>query len=140
MKNIFCVFIVGMVVGGVTAYTFFNKSTPIKAEMTVTSSDPNAQISNSQIIVKKKRRTVEAIASFETDRKGIYTNTITLNRRDLQYSHSLYGSLGYFVQSQTPYINLGYSYRYLLAGVQIGYSFRLEELEYGMSIGGKWSW
>ena len=108
--------------------------------MTVSSSDPNAKITGEHLEVKTKRKLVEAITSFETDRAGVYTNTITINRSDLQYQHSLGFQSGYFMNSQLIFLDLGYSYKWLVVSAKVGYSFRLQNIDYGLAIGGKVSW
>ena len=85
MKSVFYSFIVGMILGGSGIYYLLNISTPVRATMKVMSSDPNTKTIEEHLEVKSKRKFVVARFSFETDRAGVYTNTITINRRDLQY-------------------------------------------------------
>ncbi|MGL5956774.1 MAG: hypothetical protein ACRC0X_09315 [Brevinema sp.] len=139
MKTIFFGFVFGLLVGGVACYLFFTQSIPVQATMIITSSDPRAEISNEKLEVKTKRQIVEATASFQTDRAGIYTNTITINRRDLQYKHSIYAETGYFLNTQMPFFSLSYSYRWFLISTKIAYSFRLNTIDYGIGIGVKYS-
>ena len=139
MKGIFYSFIIGAILGGGGIYYLLNISSPVRATIQITSSDPNAKISQQNITVKSKRKVVEAQASFQTDRAGIYTNTITLNRRDLQYPNMIQGQFGYFMNSQLMFLDLGYSYKHLLLSAKIGYSFRLQTIDYGLAIGGKYS-
>ncbi len=140
MKSVFYSFIVGMILGGGGIYCLLNISTPARATMTVSSSDPDTKITGEHLEVKSKRKLVEAISSFETDRAGVYTNTISINRSDLQYNNSISGQVGYLLTSQTILADLGYSYKNLIISAKIGYSFRLQEIEYGLAIGGKVSW
>ncbi|MGL5955412.1 MAG: hypothetical protein ACRC0X_02215 [Brevinema sp.] len=133
-------FLIGLIIGGGTVFLFLrsNRSTP--ATMTVTSSDPRATISHEQLAVQTKRTQVEAIASFQTDRAGFYTNTITINRNALQYKHSLALEGSYFINTQMPVLSLSYSYSWFLISIKAGYSFKLHTTDYGLGIGGVFRW
>ena len=139
MKAILSSFFVGVLIGGVAIYLFLNQYSVPRASMTITSSNPNATISEETLKVSTKRKAVLITSSFDTDQKGIFTNTITLNRQDLQYKHAIYGELSYLIVSQMPLLDLAYSYENLIVSAKIGYSFRLKELDYGFGIGGKLS-
>ncbi|MGL5956150.1 MAG: hypothetical protein ACRC0X_06040 [Brevinema sp.] len=132
-------FIFGMIIGGGAMFFLLNKSSPISAEMKITSSDPKAVISNEQLDVNTKYNIVQATASFQTDRAGIYTNTITINRRDLQFRHTVSIESGYFLKSQLPFLSLSYSYHWFLISTKVGYLFRLNTIDYGIGIGVKFS-
>jgi len=140
MKSILCSFVVGLIIGGVVIYLFLNNSSPARASMIITSSNPNATISEETLKVATKRKSVLITASFDTDKKGTFTNEITLNRQDLQYKHSLVFQGGYLITSQMPLLDIAYSYENLIISTKLGYSFRLKELDYGFGIGGKFSW
>ena len=140
MKSILCSFVVGVIIGGVVIYLFLNNSSPARASMIITSSNPNAKITDESLEVKTKYKTVKAVALFTADKKGTFTNEITLNRQDLQYQHSLGFQVGYLITSKTPLLDLTYSYENLIISAKVGYSFRLKELDYGFGIGGKLSW
>ena len=137
MKSILCSFVVGVILGGVAIYLFLNQYSVPRASMTITSSNPNATISEETLKVATRRKAVLITASFDTDQKGIFTNEITLNRQDLQYQHSLGFQVGYLITSKTPLLDLTYSYENLTVSAKVGYSFRLKELDYGFGIGGK---
>ena len=137
MKSILCSFVVGVILGGVAIYLFLNNSSPARASMIITSSNPKATISEETLKVATRRKAVLITASFDTDQKGIFTNEITLNRQDLQYQHSLGFQVGYLITSKTPLLDLTYSYENLTVSAKVGYSFRLKELDYGFGIGGK---
>ena len=137
MKSILCSFVVGVILGGVAIYLFLNNSSPARASMTITSSNPNATISEETLKVATRRKAVLITASFDTDQKGVFTNEITLNRQDLQYKHAIYGEVSYLIVSQMPLLELTYSYENLIVSAKVGYSFRLRELDYGFGIGGK---
>ena len=137
MKSILCSFVVGVIIGGVAIYLFLNNSSPARASMIITSSNPKATISEETLKVATRRKAVLITASFDTDQKGIFTNEITLNRQDLQYQHSLGFQVGYLITSKTPLLDLTYSYENLTVSAKVGYSFRLKELDYGFGIGGK---
>jgi len=139
MKSIFYSFLLGGLIGGGGIFLLLSKSTPVQATMTVSSSDPNTKITNEHLEVKSKLKIVEVNTSFTTDKKGTFTNTITINRRDLQYHHQIYAQSGYFMNSQLIFLDLGYSYKWLLISTKIGYSFRLQEIDYGLGIGIKYS-
>ena len=139
MKAILCSFIVGVLIGGVAIYLFLNQSSVPRASMTITSSNPHATISEETLKVSTKRKAVLITSSFDTDQKGVFTNTITLNRQDLQYKHAIYGEVSYLIVSQMPLLDLTYSYENLIISAKIGYSFRLKELDYGFGIGGKFN-
>lgn len=139
MKSFLYGSLFGILLGGGTMFLFLNRSTPAEATMKITSSDPKAIISNESLTVKSKAKSVEVNASFETDRAGVYTNTITINRRDLQFQHSLVFQTGYWIQSQLPFLSLSYSYDWVLISAKVGYSFRLQEVDYGIGIGIKYS-
>ena len=128
-----------MILGGGGIYCLLNISTPVRATMTVSSSDPDTKITGEHLEVKTKRKLVEAISSFETDRAGVYTNTITINRSDLQYQHSLGFQSGYFMNSQLIFLDLGYSYKWLVVSAKVGYSFRLQSVDYGLGVGIKFN-
>ena len=140
MKAILSSFVVGVLLGGVVIYLFLNQYSVPRASMTVTSSNPHATISKETLKVKTKRKAVLITSSFDTDQKGVFTNTITINRQDLQYKHAIYGELSYLIVSQMPLLDLAYSYEHLIVSAKVGYSFRLKELDYGFGIGGKLSW
>ena len=137
MKSILCSFVVGVILGGVAIYLFLNNSSPARASMKITSSNPNATISEETLKVATKRKAVLITASFDTDQKGTFTNEITLNRQDLQYKHTLIFQGGYLINSQMPLLDIAYSYENLIISAKVGYSFRLKELDYGFGIGGK---
>lgn len=142
MKNFLYGSLLGIIIGGsgtTVLYLLLNKSTPVVAEMKIASSDPLVKISGESLEVKNKRNTVEVIASFETDRKGTYTNIITIDRRKLQYKHSIYAETGYWVNSQIPYFSLSYSYEWLLISAKVGYSLKLNIIDHGIGIGYKLS-
>ena len=140
MKAVLSSFVVGVLLGGVVIYLFLNQYSVPRASMTVTSSNPHATISKETLKVKTKRKAVLITSSFDTDQKGVFTNTITINRQDLQYKHAIYGELSYLIVSQMPLLDLAYSYEHLIVSAKVGYSFRLKELDYGFGIGGKLSW
>lgn len=138
MKTIFYSFIIGLIAGGsgtVVLYLFLNKPVPVQAAMKVTASHPQAKINNESLTVETKQTLVKATASFQTDREGVYTNTITINRRDLQFKHSITAETGYFINTQLPFFSLSYSYNWFLVSGKIGYSFKLNTADYGMGIG-----
>ena len=140
MKAILSSFVIGVLIGGVAIYLLLNQYSVPRASMTITSSNPNATISKESLQVKSKRQVVEVTTSFDTDQKGVFTNTITLNRQDLQFKHAIYGEVSYLIVSQMPLLDLAYSYENLIVSAKVGYSFRLKELDYGFGIGGKVSW
>ena len=140
MKAVLSSFVFGVLLGSVAIYLFLNQSSVPRASMTITSSNPNATISDETLKVKTKRKAVLITSSFDTDQKGVFTNTITLNRQDLQFKHTIYGELSYLIVSQMPLLDLAYSYENLIISAKVGYSFRLKELDYGFGIGGKLSW
>ena len=140
MKSILCSFVVGVIIGGVVIYLFLNNSSPARASMIITSSNPNAKITDESLEVKTKYKTVKAVALFTADKKGTFTNEITINRQDLQYKYAIYGEVSYLIVSQMPLLDLTYSYENLIISAKVGYSFRLKELDYGFGIGGKLSW
>lgn len=140
MKSILSSFLVGFILGGGVIYIFLNRSSTPRTSMIITSSNPNAMISEQSLQVKSKRKTVIAKASFKTDQKGTFTNEITLNRQELQYKHSFLFQGGYLITSKTPLLDIAYSYDNLIISAKLGYSFRLKELDYGIGIGGKLSW
>ena len=137
MKAILSSFVIGVLIGGVAIYLLLNQYSVPRASMTITSSNPNATISKESLQVKSKRQVVEVTTSFDTDQKGVFTNTITLKRQDLQFKHAIYGELSYLIVSQMPLLDLAYSYENLIVSAKVGYSFRLKELDYGFGIGGK---
>ena len=137
MKAVLSSFVIGVILGGVAIYLFLNQYSVPRASMTITSSNPHATISEETLKVKTKRKAVLITSSFDTDQKGIFTNTITLNRQDLQFKHAIYGEVSYLIVSQMPLLDLAYSYEHLIVSAKVGYSFRLKELDYGFGIGGK---
>lgn len=139
MKRMFYSFIVGLLVGGGAIYFLLNNSIPAQATMKVTASQPNIKITNKNLEVKTTAKVVKAIASFTSSKKGTFTNTITINRRNLQFKHSIYTEMGYWLNSQLPYFSLSYSYNNLLMSVKVGYSFKLKTIDYGLGIGYKLS-
>ena len=140
MKYMLYSFVFGLLLGGGVIYFFLNKSVPTQASMIISSSNPEANISEQSLQVKSKRKTVIAKASFKTDQKGTFTNDITLNRQELQYKHSFLFQGGYLMTSKTPLLDIAYSYDKLIISAKLGYSFRLKELDYGIGIGGRFSW
>ncbi len=116
-------------------YLLFNKEVPIQTSMKISSADPDAVISGEKLEVKSTHNTVRAVASFHTDRAGVYTNTISINRRELQYKHSLEGGVGYWIHSKMPYVSIAYSYKWVVVGIQAGYSAELRRMDYGAFAG-----
>ncbi|MDK2818960.1 MAG: hypothetical protein KFW21_05885 [Spirochaetota bacterium] len=140
MKYMLYSFVFGLLLGGGVIYFFLNKSVPIQASMIISSSNPEANISNQTLDLTKKYTTIIATAVFETDQKGTFTSEIVLNRQDIQYKNSLIFQGGYLINSQTPLLDIAYSYDKLIISAKLGYSFRLKELDYGIGIGGRFSW
>ena len=140
MKAVLSSFVIGVILGGVVIYLFLNQSSVPRASMKVTASHPNTKITEESLEVKTTYKTVKAVALFTADKKGTFTNEITINRQDLQYQHSLGFQVGYLITSKTPLLDLAYSYENLIVSAKVGYSFRLKELDYGFGIGGKLSW
>ena len=140
MKAVLSSFVIGVLLGGVVIYLFLNQASVPRASMKVTASHPNTKITEESLEVKTTYKTVKAVALFTADKKGTFTNEITINRQDLQYQHSLGFQVGYLITSKTPLLDLAYSYENLIVSAKVGYSFRLKELDYGFGIGGKVSW
>ena len=137
MKAILSSFFIGILLGGVAIYLFLNQYSVPRASMKVTASHPQTKITDESLEVKTTYKTVKAVALFTADKKGTFTNEITINRQDLQYKHSLGFQVGYLITSKTPLLDIAYSYEHLIVSAKVGYSFRLKELDYGFGIGGK---
>ena len=139
MKAILCSFVVGVLIGGVAIYLFLNQYSVPRTSMKVTASHPQTKITDESLEVKTTYKTVKAVALFTADKKGTFTNEITINRQDLQYKHAIYGEVSYLIVSQMPLLDIAYSYENLIISAKVAYSFRLKELDYGFGIGGKLS-
>ncbi len=139
MKAVLSSFIVGVLIGGGAIYLFLNQYSVPRASIKVTASHPQTKITDESLEVKTTYKTVKAVALFTADKKGTFTNEITINRQDLQYKHSFVFQVGYLITSKTPLLDIAYSYENLIVSAKVGYSFRLKELDYGFGIGGKLS-
>ncbi|MGL4677695.1 MAG: hypothetical protein ACRCWI_08565 [Brevinema sp.] len=136
-SNYLGIFILGILLGGSAVYLLITRSIPISASLVVSSSDPKAQITRQEVTAVSKKQSVDITASFETDRSGIYTNQISLNKKELQYKHLLIFQSAYFFNSHLPFLSIEYSYDWFLVSVKIGYSFSLQKTDYGFGIGVK---
>ncbi len=126
--------LLGLLVGG--AIVLLN-SQSTSSTMVVTSSDQNSVITDEVLDVQSKHKVVKINTSF-VDRGISYTNAITIDRRELQYQHSLGFDVGYFMNAQMPFVSVSYSYRQFLVSAKIGYSLKLRTTDYGIGIGYKW--
>ncbi len=110
-----------------------------ESAMEVLSSDPDALITDKTLHIKQKPRAVTVQGSFKTDRAGVYTNIITLDKSSLQYNNTFYLESGYWAVAQMPYAGVGYAYKNFYVSVKAGYSFLLKSPDYSVGVGYKYS-
>lgn len=135
MKLIVGVFIFGIVIGASVSYFALNTSTSVVGHLQVATSNSNAKIQNTNLTILRHKKIVKVISSFSTDKAGVYTNYVTINKSKLQYNHDILFELGYWLNQKMPYFSFGYQYKSFLMTASVGYSIFYKEFDYGIGIG-----
>ncbi|MGL6022983.1 MAG: hypothetical protein ACRC0A_07775 [Chitinophagaceae bacterium] len=138
MKIIYS-FLIGFITGGIIIFLFLSQKNKnnININYEVITSD-NTEVENKDVILIEQGNKITIQGNF--DSKGTsYTNIITLDKRAVQYNHSITIGAGYLMASKTPFIETSYSYKQMLIGIKMGYSIELRDFEFGLSAGYKFN-
>lgn len=135
MKIIMSAFVVGIVIGSVVSVYLLTINTPLQGTMKISTSNPEAIISQTNLLIQQNHRVITLESSFTTDKEGTYTNRLTLNKRELQYNHALSVEGGYWINSMMPYLAVRYHYKTFLLSMNVGYSLKIGNIDYGIGMG-----
>lgn len=135
----FRVFVVSFLLGFVVCYLIFCQNHNIKNTTLLVEKNSDEITSPPTTTTKQTHRQISLTTKIPTPHYGLMQVHQTLDRSALQYRHSLGVEGGYWWKSRLSFVGVNYEYKHYLISAKVGYSMMLREIDFGMSIGAKFS-